>query len=475
MTHDRGTAVVQAHIQKTRLATEPGPRRVLIITGDPIGKKLAGPAIRALSFAAELAEDGHSVRVVSLQHVEISDARYELLAVSTQQQMIRQEDWAEIIVVQGNALVLYPVLANTKKYLVVDIYDPMHLEQLEQSKGLGPKDWNQAVSGANGILNHQLRIGDFFLAASDRQVQFWLGALATLGRVNPLTYGQDDSLRSLIDIASFGLDGSLPEVRRPALRNVVPGIDDSSKILIWAGGIYDWFDPITLVYAVNEVRKSRPEVCLYFMGTRHPHPGVPEMDIIAETRQVSKSLGLTGKNVFFNDSWVDYKDRHNFLLESDAGVSTHFEHVETQFSFRTRILDYLWAGLPIITTNGDVFAELVTQHKLGASVPDRNVDSLAKAIDHVLFDGAEHIKMRANVLKVREQFTWRNTTAALRKFCESPWYAADRIMVDRHGEIHRAPTSQSRFVLIRRIRRAFDILVSQGPVALIRAVRRSSR
>lgn len=47
-------------------------------------------------------------------------------------------------------------------------------------------------------------------------------------------------------------------------------------------------------------------------------------------------------------------------MEADAGVSTHMSHVETTFSFRTRILDYLWAGRPpMVVTEGDSFAELV--------------------------------------------------------------------------------------------------------------------
>ena len=40
-----------------------------------------------------------------------------------------------------------------------------------------------------------------------------------------------------------------------------------------------------------------------------------------------------------------------YLTEADAGVSTHHEHIETTYSFRTRILDYLWASLPIVATD----------------------------------------------------------------------------------------------------------------------------
>jgi hypothetical protein len=42
-----------------------------------------------------------------------------------------------------------------------------------------------------------------------------------------------------------------------------------------------------------------------------------------------------------------------------VGVSTHRDHLETRLSFRTRMLDYIWAGLPIVCTDGDHFASLV--------------------------------------------------------------------------------------------------------------------
>lgn len=449
-------------------------KKILIITGDPIGKKLAGPAIRALNFARELSADQHSVRLMSLQSAELELPGIDLVAVSTGSQMKAHENWADIIIVQGNALVLFPVLAKTKKYLVVDVYDPMHLEQLEQARGMRTSEWNASILGANAILNHQLRIGDFFLAASDRQLHFWLGALASLGRINSRTYLQDLSLKALIDVVPFGMESSLPSQRKAVLRDVVPGIDQDSKLLIWAGGIYDWFDPETLVRAVDLVRHRRPQIKLFFMGTRHPHPGVPEMEIIARTRQLSEQLELTGTHVFFNDSWVDYEDRHNYLLEADAGVSTHFEHIETVFSFRTRILDYLWAGLPIVSTRGDTFAELVDRHELGATVAESDVVALAEAIEHVLFDTSAQTRMRENVAAIRSDFFWGSTTQALRDFCADPHFAADRVDYSPKGEVIRAVPPSTGTVAFRRIRRGFAILFTQGPVQLFKKATKSS-
>jgi hypothetical protein len=94
---------------------------------------------------------------------------------------------------------------------------------------------------------------------------------------------------------------------------------------------------------------------LFFMGARHPNPQESERKGLRETIALSRELGLDGRAVFFND-WVPYAERENYLLEADVGVSLHRDHLETHFAFRTRFLDCLWAGLPIITTRGDVIS-----------------------------------------------------------------------------------------------------------------------
>ena len=48
--------------------------------------------------------------------------------------------------------------------------------------------------------------------------------------------------------------------------------------------------------------------------------------------QLNAEGGLLGKSVFFNHEWVPYELRQNFLLEADAGVSTHFEPAQLMTS-----------------------------------------------------------------------------------------------------------------------------------------------
>lgn len=401
-------------------------RHVLIITGDPIGPKMAGPAIRAWNMALVLSRE-HDVTLVTTSRLYDIDAPFALAHVAPghDHALSKFESRADVIVFQGHAMAMFPLLHKTEKPMVVDVYDPMHFEQLEQSRELGESEWNQHVADATLILNEQLARGDFFVCASGAQRVLYLGQLAALGRINPAVYAHDPKLRGLIDEVPFGLDPAIPAKSADAIRGVVPGIDKDDKVLIWAGGLYNWFDPLTLIRAVATLAKEQPTTKLLFLGAQHPHPGVPVMGIVAQAFSLASELGVLNTHVFFHDSWVEYSQRHNFLLEADAGVSTHFDHIETTFSFRTRILDYLWAGLPIVATEGDAFAELIEREQLGVVVPERDPAALAAALRTVLFDDDFSAAARANVARVREQFAWDRVLEPIVEFVREPRRAFD--------------------------------------------------
>lgn len=404
----------------------PTGTKVVIVTGDPIGAKLAGPAIRAWNMALALSRVADVV-LVSLAGVEHVEAPFEVVHVRPGDDRAFRplEQSADVIVFQGHAMDVFDSLRTSQKILVVDIYDPMHLEQLEQGKELPEPQWARHVSDATESLNRQIARGDFFLCASDRQRMFWLGQLAGLGRLNPATYQGDADLEGLLAVVPFGLPAEPPVHTRPVLKGQLPGIGKKDKVLLWSGGLYNWFDPQTLIRAVAALDERRGGVRLFFQGTKHPHPGVPEMRVVAESRDLAAELGAAGRSVFFNDSWVDYADRQNYLLEADAGVSTHYSHVETTFSFRTRILDYLWAGLPMVVTDGDHFAELVRDEGLGIVVPAEDVDALTDALERVLFDAEFAAEARANIARVRERYRWDVVLEPLVRFVADPHHAAD--------------------------------------------------
>jgi hypothetical protein len=421
-------AVIEAFGIEEHFSTR---RKIAIVTGEPLSAKMAGPAIRAWEIASALSVE-HDVQLVTLGACSITDPRFRTASVSGRD-LRKVEQWCDVLIFQGLVMAANSWLADSEKVLVADVYDPFHLEQLEQAKDQGEQNRRQVVRDCVQALNDQLERGDFLLCASSKQRDFWLGQMSAVGRINPENYDYDESLDSLIAVVPFGVADTPPRRTRPAIKGVVPGIRETDKVVLWGGGIYNWFDPLTLIRAIGRLRDERDDVKLFFLGLKHPNPDVPQMRMAVQARDLADSLGLTGTHVFFNEEWVAYDDRQNYLLDADIGVSTHLQHVETQFSFRTRILDYLWAGLPIVATTGDTFGdEIVPQNGLGLTVPPEDVDALTDALRRLLDDQALYANCRDAIADYAPGATWSAVLRPLVDFCRSPRRAAD--LVDRIGE-----------------------------------------
>jgi GT2 family glycosyltransferase/glycosyltransferase involved in cell wall biosynthesis len=398
-------------------------RKIVVTTQETLSARMAGPAIRAWAMADALSAE-HDVELVTTGTCTISNPRFTIRSVGLAE-MRDLERWCDIFIFQGLILSTFRWLIDSDKVLIADIYNPFHLEQLEQAKDLGAEGRARTVSDCTTALNDQLTRGDFFLCASEKQRDFWLGQLSAVGRINPKNYDADETMGSLIAVAPFGVPDQPPAHTRQVLKGVVPGIGTDDKVILWGGGIYNWFDPITLLHAVDRLRQRRPDVRLFFLGLKHPNPDVPEMRMAVATRALSDSLGLTDKHVFFNEGWVEYEDRQNYLLEADIGVSTHLDHVETAFSFRTRILDYLWTSLPIVATGGDTFADLIESRGLGITVAPGDVEALDEALFRLLDDEAFNAGCRARLGEVMPDHAWSRVLAPLVQFCRAPRRAAD--------------------------------------------------
>jgi len=331
--------------------------RVLIASHDIVGPRMAGPGIRYWELARVLAASCD----VGLAVPWRSDLRAEEFDVHTYQPgdwnslqaLVRQ---ADVIMPCGFVLHQFPQLPLLGRPLVIDGYDPYPAETVGLMVGRPHEEQLAYQRNLMENVQRECREGDFFLCASEYQRLWWLGMLAGQGRLNPRTFAADATLRNLVDVVPFGCRSEPPLPTRPMLKGVHPGIGLNDKVLLWGGGIWQWLDPLTLLRAVARVVARRPEVKLLFPGTRHPNDVVPDMPMRHRTVELASELGLAGSHVFFGD-WVPHADWPNYLLEADVGVCLHFDSLETQLALRSRVLDYIWAGLPTLVTRGGATAE----------------------------------------------------------------------------------------------------------------------
>lgn len=408
-------------------AHDPRVTHVLLISPDVVAEKMAGPAIRYWELACTLS---HKVKVTLATPGEptLCSGQFgqESYSESHQEALGRLVEKADVVLASGYSIYRFPFLRRISKPLAIDLYDPFILENLEIHSTRSMRAQRVIHRNDLQVLNELLRRGDFFLCAAETQRDFWLGMLAANGRINPHTYLDDRTSRRLIDVIPFGLPSEPPKHQRRVLRGVHSHIAPQDRIILWGGGIWEWVDPLTAIRALARVVEIRPEVKLFFMGAQHPHSeGIPPMRMCAQAAELARNLGLYGGHVFFND-WVPYGDRENYLLESDLGISLHFDGLETRLSFRTRILDYIWAGLPIVTTKGDVMSQLVQFHGLGKVVGYQDVEQVAAALLELLSIPNLRDTYRARFERVAGQWTWDRVARPLVEFCQHPWFAADR-------------------------------------------------
>ena len=398
--------------------------RVVFICADLVGELMAGPAIRTVELAAVTAAAGHHVLIAAPVGSQLEGRGVELLVWD-------DVDSLRSIVVDADAIVVFaPVLADHLWLgslgvpLVVDAYDPGLLETLEQRRGEPFNAQRTWVADAGRHLVEPLRSADVVLVANERQRHLVLGILAANGRLGSRVTAEDPTLERFILTVPFGLPAEPPDGDVGALRSPRGGFAGDAFIAYWGGGLYAWLDPLTLIDAVERTRD--PQIAAAFLAGPHPTPVVGELPMVEIARRHVDELDLNGR-VRFIDHWVPYHDRSAWLCDADVGVSLHHAHPETELSFRTRVLDYIWAGLPILCSEGDVLAELVSSRDLGIVVPVGDPDAVAAALDRL---AAEDVSARGarrdRLAAVATEMTWSIVAEPLVRFCGSPALAADR-------------------------------------------------
>lgn len=399
---------------------------VLLVTAEALGVRMAGPAIRTLELARVLAADDRigPVTVASLGQVEVTDDAVRLVSAVGVGDLTGLLGGVGSVVVQGDVLGLHPELVAGPVPVIVDAYDPFHLEQLERTRGLPEAARRAVVRDCITSLNLQLSRADFVLCASGRQRALWLGHLAALGRLNPVTYDQGADLAGLVAVVPFGRPARPPAPgERALLTAAFPAVGADDVVAIWGGGIYEWLDPVTLVQAVAAAGSAAPHLRLVFLGTRHPVAGVDSTATAA--RRTAAELGVLDHTVFFAEGWVPYAERERWLGAADVAVTAHWDHLETEFAFRTRVLDALWCGLPVVSTAGDELADVLDRSGAGLVVPPGDVAALQQALVRLSTDDELRTRSARAAVELSAEFTWERVARPLADFCAAPRRAPD--------------------------------------------------
>ena len=397
--------------------------RVLLVCPEPLGHgQPAGVGIRFLEIARVLRDDGHDVIILSPDAGTIDGCRGDFINPQT---LLAHSEASDVAVVQGHVANAFFMQAAPIP-CVIDLYDPYVIENLHYYAERGPEVFNHD----HLTLTSSLQRGDFFLCASEAQRLFYLGALLAAGRLHPIAFEASPHLDSLLRIAPFG-------VHPP---RAVAGRDLDAPAILF-GGIYDWYDPILAIDAIAIARKSIPGITLTF--TTHPNPDITPQGKLAEAVAHVKKNGY-GDFIHFTP-WVAYEERAQFFDAFAFALLTFRPSIETDLAMRTRVYDYLWCGLPIVTSSASGTDEILERYDAGSIVRSDSADAFASELVAVLRDRERYDRMTRGSQNFVRDHQWLDTLQPLREFVRAPRVDATKdAFVVTPPMVERAPSILSR-------------------------------
>jgi hypothetical protein len=371
---------------------------------------MAGPGIRAVELSRRLAAR-HDVTLVAEGAGELGG---EPFRTSGDLGAVLRE--ADALVAQGFGFPL-PHLLRFRGRLVLDLYDPVQLEQLARMGPAATAEQIVQVGYVRRRLQYLVRRADQVLCASRPQRAHWLGWLGACGRLSPQALADDPEASRLLAVVPFGLPEEPPRSRGAPLRQAM-GISADGLVALWSGGLWDWMDPALAVRAVALARQRVPRLELALLAGRRPGTAAPPMRAAAD-----EARAAAGAGVHFLDTWVPYAERGAWLLDADMAVSAHKPSLEAELAFRTRLLDCLWASLPAACTAGDVLAAEGEQQGWARTSPVGDAAALADSLV-ALCDPATNEKARAAARAASRNRTWQRSADILLDLLDRP--APDR-------------------------------------------------
>ena len=398
--------------------------KLAIVSPDLVGKKMAGVGIRYFEFAKSLCKDFQ----VTLFAPSENQAMKTDFKINQPDQLLPEINKFNIILAPNLKPNVLAEIAGKNIKFILDLYDPVLVENLEHERNKSAL--RRAVSNNFQIsqLKMNLLFANHVLCATDRQKKYYQQLFSDF-KIN-------DDLEKFITLAPFGLrDKNLKMLDQDAVYKKFPALKKTDKIVYWGGGVWNWFDTMSAIKSIEILSQKRNDIKLVFLGAKHPNSKIGLTENFQEAYKCAEEKKLVDKFIFFNFDWTPYEERVNYLGIAKIGLSTHFDNQETELSFRTRILDYLWADLPLVITKGDFFAELCQQKNLGLSVDEKKPNQIADAIEKIIDNPQLELKLKENISENKKPFFWSEISKSIIKVIKDENFCQRKVNFSRFNKI----------------------------------------
>lgn len=355
--------------------------RVLVLTDDRLGPAMAGSALRAWEIGRALTDADHDVVVCGAAGST---------APGPGPEVVRRPRWGWADAILAPAWSLPPRAFLGNALLIVDGATPLpaELETMDETPEV-----RRRLRTATARLPLVVARADILLAAGRAQMNWWAGLL-----------GGDRPEIPILDVP-FGL----PEKPPPPDRAEIPGVPGHHAVVLWWGGVWPWLDLDTLLAA--RARLGSAPISVVVPVAARPGSDAPIFGRGALAEAMER-YGLRSPWVVPLEEWVPYAERHRLLNRASLLAVFHRATNEAALAFRTRALDGLWAGVPLLLSEGGEISDLAHHHGWGAVIRPGDVVSAGAALE-LMLKPREQARCRENLQRARPWWSWRQLVEPL--------------------------------------------------------------
>ena len=300
-----------------------------------------------------------------------------------------------------------------KQPLWIDLYGDRVMEGQVSSHA---RKSNRGLKILFEYLDILLREADVYSTCSTPQKFALVGQLGMASRLNRHTLGYEFVHPILPGAPSSRTDGT-PELT--VRGNLVPA---DAFIVLWCGGYNVWTDVDTLFQALTHAMDQDPRIHYVSAGE-----GVRLVNNNSYERFLDMIASSPHKDRFHMLGWQPSSVVPGLYQQADVGVNLDAFHYETELGTRTRLVEMMHHGLPVLTTRGCELSYIVENQNLGFTFEIGAAETFADQILSLAKDKELQKKLAKQAeTYTRQELSFQKTTEPFLEWVKDPRFAPDK-------------------------------------------------
>jgi glycosyltransferase involved in cell wall biosynthesis len=197
--------------------------------------------------------------------------------------------------------------------------------------------------------------------------------------------------------------------------------------VLWCGGYNTWTDTRLLFDALELAMAHAPH--LHFVSVGANTYDAPDNVYAQLVERVSQS---PHKDRYHMLGWRPWTEMAQFYNESDVGVNLDAMHYETIYGTRTRLVEMMSAGLPVVSSEGTEIIKHIVQNEAGLVFASGDTKCFGECLIRIATNTSLRNHMAERALRLATgKLSFNVTLDPVRAWVQNPQHAPDHIQANK--------------------------------------------